>query len=91
MFLKVLVKNGTTTNYTTYYFSISFLFSVISWRSVILEEETRVTGKNHGPVSSHGQHVSHNFQKYDVLSILNQIRCLLHILLINLFLRYCNI
>jgi hypothetical protein len=85
MYLNVLVKNGTTTNYTTYYFSISFLFAVISW------EETRVTGENHGPVSSHGQHVSHNFQKYYVLSILNQIRCLLHILLINLLLRYCNI
>jgi hypothetical protein len=27
--------------------------SVISWRSVILVEETGVPGENHGPVASH--------------------------------------
>ena len=27
--------------------------SVISWRSVLLEEETRVLGENHRPVTSH--------------------------------------
>ena len=28
-------------------------FSVISWRSVLLVEETRVPGENHRPVASH--------------------------------------
>ena len=31
--------------------------SVISWRSVLLLEET---GENHRPVASHGQTLSHN-------------------------------
>jgi hypothetical protein len=31
--------------------------SVISWRSVLLVEET---GENHGPAASHGQSLSHN-------------------------------
>ena len=34
--------------------------SVISWRSVILVEETRVPGENHWPVASHWQTLSHN-------------------------------
>ena len=34
--------------------------SVISWRSVLLVEETRVHGENHGPVTSHRQSLSHN-------------------------------
>jgi hypothetical protein len=34
--------------------------SVISWRSVLLMEETRVTGENHRPVASHWQTLSHN-------------------------------
>jgi hypothetical protein len=34
--------------------------SVISWRSVLLVEETRVPGKNHCPVASHLQTLSHN-------------------------------
>jgi hypothetical protein len=29
--------------------------SVISWRSVLLVEETRVPGENHWPVEFHGQ------------------------------------
>ena len=33
---------------------------VISWRSVLLVEETGVAGENHQPVASHGQTVSHN-------------------------------
>jgi hypothetical protein len=32
----------------------------ISWRSVLLVEETGVPGKNHPIVTSHGQTVSHN-------------------------------
>jgi len=33
--------------------------SVISWRSVLLVEETRVPGENNRPVSSHWQTLSH--------------------------------
>jgi hypothetical protein len=34
--------------------------SVISWRSVLLVEETGVPGENHRPVGSHWQTLSHN-------------------------------
>ena len=34
--------------------------SVISWRSVLLVEETRVPRENHLPVASHWQTLSHN-------------------------------
>jgi hypothetical protein len=34
--------------------------SVISWRSVLLMEETGVPGENHRPATSHWQTVSHN-------------------------------
>ena len=34
--------------------------SVISWRAILSEEETRVPGENHRPVTSHGQTLSHN-------------------------------
>jgi hypothetical protein len=34
--------------------------SVISWRSVLLMEETGVPGENHRPVASHWQTLSHN-------------------------------
>jgi len=34
--------------------------SVISWRSVLLVEETRGHGENHWPVTSHWQTLSHN-------------------------------
>jgi hypothetical protein len=34
--------------------------SVISWRSVLLVEETRVPRENHHPVASHSQTSSHN-------------------------------
>ena len=37
--------------------------SVISWRSVLLVEETGVSGENHRPVASHWQTVSHNFYR----------------------------
>jgi len=35
-------------------------FSVISWWSVLLVEETGVPGENHRPVASHWQTWSHN-------------------------------
>ena len=34
--------------------------SVISWRSVLLVEESRVPRENHRPVASHSQTLSHN-------------------------------
>ena len=34
--------------------------SFILWRTVLLVEETRVPGENHGPVASHRQTLSHN-------------------------------
>ena len=34
--------------------------SAISWRSVLLVEETGVPGENHQPVTSHWQTLSHN-------------------------------
>jgi hypothetical protein len=34
--------------------------SVISWRSVLLVEETGVPGENHRPLASHWQTLSHN-------------------------------
>ena len=46
---RVLVFNTTFNN-----------ISVISWRSVLLVEETGVPGENHRPVASHWQTLSHN-------------------------------
>ena len=34
--------------------------SVISWGPVLMMKETRVLGKNHQPVASDGQTLSHN-------------------------------
>jgi hypothetical protein len=36
------------------------IVSVISWRSVLLVEETRVPGENQRPVVNHRQTLSHN-------------------------------
>ena len=47
--LRFLVLNATFNN-----------ISVISWRSVLLAEETREPGENHRPVASHWQTLSHN-------------------------------
>jgi len=35
--------------------------SVISWRSVLLVEETRVQGENHRPAASHHRHLGQGF------------------------------
>jgi len=40
--------------------SATFNISVISWRSVLLMEETGVPGENHRPVPRHRQSLSHN-------------------------------
>jgi len=45
----LMVLNGTFTN-----------ISAISWRSVLLVEETGVPGEKHIPVASHKQTLSHN-------------------------------
>jgi hypothetical protein len=34
--------------------------SITSWRSVLLVEETGVSGENHKPAASHWQTLSHN-------------------------------
>ena len=34
--------------------------SVISWRSVLMVEDTRVPDENHRPVETHWQTISHN-------------------------------
>jgi len=34
--------------------------SVISWQSILLLEETRVSGENHRPAASHWYTLSHN-------------------------------
>jgi len=36
--------------------------SLISWRSVLLVDETRIPGENHRPVASHWQTLSHNVE-----------------------------
>jgi len=46
---RVMVCNATFNN-----------ISLISWRSVLFVEETGVHGKNHRPVASYWQTVSHN-------------------------------
>ena len=49
MVVRVMVFNATFNN-----------ISAISWRSVLLAEETRVPGENHRHVVSHWQTLSHN-------------------------------
>ena len=61
-------------------FNITFNnISVMSWRSVLLVEETGGPGENHRPVATHGQILSHkkswlarnqyNVSEWDVMSI----------------------
>jgi len=47
--VRVMVFNATFNN-----------ISVISWRSVLLVDETRVAGENHRPAANHLQTFSHN-------------------------------
>jgi len=49
LFVCLMVFNATFNN-----------ISVISWRSVLLVEETGGPGENHRPVASHWQSLSHN-------------------------------
>ena len=43
-------------------FNVTFNnISVISWRSILLVEETRVSGENHQPAGSHWKTLSHDF------------------------------
>ena len=45
------------------------IISVISWQSVLLVEETGVPGKNHQPVTSHLQTLSHNVVHLTLIEI----------------------
>jgi hypothetical protein len=47
--IRVMMVNATFNN-----------ISDISWRSILLVEETRVHGENHRPVASHWETLSHN-------------------------------
>ena len=55
--------------------------SVISWRSVVLVEETGVPGENHRPVASHWQTLSHNvasgtpYHEQNLLKTGDELRC----------------
>jgi len=49
LFICLMVFNATFNN-----------ISVISWRAVLLVEETRGSGENHRPVASNRQTLSHN-------------------------------
>jgi hypothetical protein len=49
LFVLLMVPNATFNN-----------VSVISWRSVLLVEDTGIPGKNHRPVTSHWQTILHN-------------------------------
>jgi len=54
-------------------FNVTFNnISVISWRSVLLMEETEVPGENHRPVESHRQTLSHKV--YRVHLAMSEIR-----------------
>jgi hypothetical protein len=47
--------------FMVFYYNIIFNYiSVISWRSVLLVEESSETGENHRPVASDWQILSHN-------------------------------
>jgi hypothetical protein len=49
-------------------FNVTFNnISVISWRSVLLVEETGVPSENHWPVVSHWQTLSHNELHFEVI------------------------
>jgi hypothetical protein len=59
--------------------------SVISWRSVLLVEETGVPGENHRPVASHWQTLSHNAYWKNLITDCQQLFmfCLTHKKLIS--------
>ena len=51
-------------------FNVTFNnISIISWRSVLLVEETGVPGENHRPVASNLQTLSHKFVHFDLIEI----------------------
>jgi hypothetical protein len=50
---------------------ISVIITVISWRSVLLEEETGIPGENHRPVTSH--YSPSNFYKCSEKSLKNPV------------------
>ena len=56
----VTLKTGSKMWYTENETLICLYISVISWRSVLLVEETGVSVENHRPVASHRQNLSHN-------------------------------
>ena len=58
MFVCLMIFNATFNN-----------ISVISWRSVLLVEETGGPGENHRPVASHCQTLSHSVVQLALIAI----------------------
>jgi len=59
VFNKTIFEDGWFSLFMVFYATFNNI-SVISWRSVLLVEETGVPGENHRPVASHWQTFSHN-------------------------------
>jgi hypothetical protein len=55
-----LLKKTILCKTSLYIIAILIIISVISWRLVLLVDETGVSGENHRPAASHWQTLSHN-------------------------------
>jgi len=58
-FIHIFYWSGSGLWFTVFYSTFNNI-SVISWWSVLLQEETGVPKENHRPVASHRQTLSHN-------------------------------
>jgi hypothetical protein len=66
------VEEGFISCTSTQYFNTTFNnITVISWRSVLLVEETGVHGENHRSVASHWKTLSHNVVHLALIEIRN--------------------
>ena len=52
-----------------WFYGVQQYFSYISWRSVLLVEETELQGENHQPTASHWQTLSHNIVHFALSGI----------------------
>jgi hypothetical protein len=59
--------------------------SAISWRSVLLVEETGVPGKTHRPVASHWQTLSHNVSLIDTMFNINLMKIRFYCIFFSIF------
>jgi hypothetical protein len=65
--------------------------SAISWRSVLLMEETGVPGENHRPVASHWQTLSHNVGSRAGFEITATLVVMGTDCIVQMYLKYLNI